>query len=307
VTGVQTCALPICYAQGEGSDTEQFQGFAEAARNQLEGVESAKLHPLKTGEWFARTSREVLELVADAEKRAGANRSKEFESTVVDLKILARLAEYHSRRVRAGFAYALFKQSQDVNAFDDAIAAERGAIEAWEGIVEAASDFYADDLKMGQPAAGLTGHWRDELVALRKGLAALEAQRQALKPAPSGSGRMQWPAAGGDREAPTVEHTPVVNAPAGQPVTIIARVRDASGVKWVRLRHRSVDQYFDFQTLAMHPTGKPDEFAATVPADQIPPRWDFMYFIEAMDTKGNGRIFPDFETTTPYVIVRLQR
>jgi hypothetical protein len=32
-----------------------------------------------------------------------------------------------------------------------------------------------------------------------------------------------------------------------------------------------------------------------------------MYFIEAMDTAGNGRIYPDLEVETPYIVVRLQR
>jgi hypothetical protein len=32
-----------------------------------------------------------------------------------------------------------------------------------------------------------------------------------------------------------------------------------------------------------------------------------MYFIEAMDRQGNGRIHPDLNRETPYVVVRLAR
>jgi hypothetical protein len=32
-----------------------------------------------------------------------------------------------------------------------------------------------------------------------------------------------------------------------------------------------------------------------------------MYFIEAMDKDGNGRIHPDLSKETPYVVVKLQR
>ena len=35
--------------------------------------------------------------------------------------------------------------------------------------------------------------------------------------------------------------------------------------------------------------------------------WDFMYLIEVMDNCGNGNIYPDLETETPYVVVRLER
>ena len=32
-----------------------------------------------------------------------------------------------------------------------------------------------------------------------------------------------------------------------------------------------------------------------------------MYFIEAMDNEGNGRIYPDLNKETPYIVVKLQR
>jgi hypothetical protein len=55
----------------------------------------------------------------------------------------------------------------------------------------------------------------------------------------------------------------------------------------------------------MLPTGRPHEYQATIPGEDLDPRWDFMYYIEAMDRAGNGAIFPDLETETPYVLARL--
>jgi hypothetical protein len=47
--------------------------------------------------------------------------------------------------------------------------------------------------------------------------------------------------------------------------------------------------------------------AAEIPAAEIDPKWDFMYFIEAMDAAGNGCIWPDLLERTPYVVIRLDR
>ena len=69
----------------------------------------------------------------------------------MDLKILAHLAEYHGRRIHAGLHYALFQQSGDVTALDQAIAWERRAIAAWQDLVGAAGDVYADNLALGLP------------------------------------------------------------------------------------------------------------------------------------------------------------
>ncbi len=301
------------YAKAEPSDTEQFLSLEEAARNLLEGKDSAKRHPLRTSQWFAQVSADVLRLVGEAEKRVGKGHNKEFNSTMVDLKILANLALYHSRRIHAGLSYALFKQAQDANALDDAIAHEGLAIQAWEKLVEAAGDVYNDNLMMGLPSSGLAGHWKDELVELKKGLKALQLERESFPPAATQNNASvarfltRKPAPGNDDEPPTLTHQPVTSAPAEKPLTITAEVRDPSGVKSVRLRYRSVNQYQDYRTLEMTPTGKRDQYRGVIPAEHVLAKWDLMYFIEVIDGSGNGKIYPDLERETPYVVVRLQR
>jgi hypothetical protein len=182
-------------------------------------------------------------------------------------------------------------------------------VEAWRQLVAAAGDFYAEDLMMGVRGAGLCGHWKDELAALEKGFAALEQQRRELKTTDEAK-RAPQPrpvAATDDGAAPVVVHQPVRTAPVGKPLTITAEVSDPSGVKWVRLRYRSMNQHQDYRTLPMLPTGEKDRYSAVIPAEEIAPTWDLMYFIEAMDKNGNGRIHPDLNKETPYVVVKLQR
>ena len=480
--------LPV-YAKMEPSDTQQFQSPSEAARSIVEGAESGKMTPETNSRWFERTGSEVLAGAEEAERRGAGAANKELASTLVDLRILGNLALYHARRIRGGLAMALYQRTADVNALDDAIALEKQAAGAWEGIVKAAGDVYADDIRMGVPFAALNGHWRDELAALRKGIAALEQQRDGFHPEPrrpvarftssdvprsgvftrempsgdyelavavdggaKGAGPMwieangidysdtfqvpaggrvekkirtavtdgklyvvfdapsngrwsagaitvtrdgpavahvpvrkaapgadlavratvdetaarvrlvygtaeagfaaaamtpagacryraaipasrvvpglryfieaedkdgrrgRYPAQGAvpvtvsaDGQPPAVTHQPVASAPAGQSIRITANVEDPSGVKWVRLRYRAVNQHQDFRTLPMLATGEKNEYRAEVPAAEIDPRWDFMYLIEAMDNAGNGRVWPDLERETPYVVVKLAR
>jgi len=68
-----------------------------------------------------------------------------------------------------------------------------------------------------------------------------------------------------------------------------------------------VTQFEDYQTLGMLPTGQEGHYGAEVPVDHIVPKWDFMYFFEVMDKKGNGKIYPDLEKETPYIVVGLER
>jgi len=297
------------YAKAEGSDVQQFANFDEEAQNLIEGHETAKIRPPETSGWFAQAAADIAAHVAEAEKRIGNHGNKEFGSNIVDLKILANLALFHARRIPAAVSYRLFERTKDVNALDDAIAYERSAIEAWRQLVAAAGDVYADDLMMGVRSAGLCGHWRDELAALEKGLGVLERQRQDFRPAGATKAAPRYVAltGAGDHEPPVVIHQPVTRAPAGQALTITAEVRDPSGVKWVRLRYRSVNQHQDYQILPMLPTGEKDRYQAVVPAEHVVPTWDFMYLIEVMDNQGNGRIYPDLNKNTPYLFIRLLR
>ena len=293
------------YAKAEGSDIQLFANFDEEAQLLIDGGETAKTRPAENSRWFAQTAADINTQMAGAEKNIGAHRSKEFDSTITDLKILSNLALFHSRRIPAAVSFRLFERTKDPKALDDAIAYERSAIDAWRQLVTAAGDFYAEDLMMGVRGASLCGHWKDELAALEKGFGALERQRRDFKetgqarPAP----RYQPAATTAGGHALLVIHHPVTSAPAGQPLTITAEVRASGGVKWVRLRYRSVNQHLDYQTLPLLPTGAKDQFQAVIPTEQIAPTWDLMYFIEAMDQQGNGTIHPDLNKETPYVIV----
>ena len=297
------------YAQAEGSDIQQFASFDEESQMLIEGGETAKIRPRQTSLWFTETATDILALVAEAEKHSGDRRNEEFVATVTDLRILAYLALFHARRIPAAVSYRLFERTQALETLDDAIAYEGSAIQAWRQLVGAASDVYTEDLMLGLRGAGLCGHWQDELAALEKGWSALEKQRRELKPTVQAQPTPRYTAfsGDGDYQAPAVFHQAVTTARVGQPLAITAQVRDPSGVKWVRLRYRSVSQREEYRTLAMLPTGDGDLYQAVIPAEHVLPTWDLMYLIEVMDRRSNGQIYPDLNKETPYVVVRLMR
>ena len=90
-------------------------------------------------------------------------------------------------------------------------------------------------------------------------------------------------------------------------IKITTRIKAKNGIKWVRLRYRSVNQYLDYQTLPMETEEASDNYSVVVPASQIDPKFDFMYFIEVMDNDNHGIIYPYLEKETPYIVVVLER
>jgi hypothetical protein len=292
------------YADNEGSDVELFENFAEAADRILAGGATAKVTSEAASRWFDEIAEAVQRSAANA--LASGAEGKEFDSAITDLRILALLARFHARRSMAAVHYNLYLRSQRKNELLAAFDGEKAAVAAWRDLVAAAGDRYSFNLAMGACAQNLCGHWRDELAKLEVNLAKLEEQCRSTKddaaPLPA------WtPRDSGDLTPPTIDGDRIVAAALGKPLRVVARVVDSSGVRSVRLRYRHVTQYEDYVTLDMQPTGRPDEYAATVPLGFIDPQWDVMYFIEAVDRENNGTHWPDFEREAPYVFVHLQR
>jgi hypothetical protein len=298
------------FAKAELSDMAQFASFDEEAKMRLDGGETARILPSANSRWFRQTSEALDKLVAEAEKATGKNRSKEFTSTVTDLKILSNLALYHSRRIPAAVSYQIFERTQNAAALDEAIAGERAAIDAWRQLVAAAGDVYTENLMLGVCVADLCGHWKDELAALEKGLASLEKKRNGLQTEASTAKPPVSKTALPDADSDSlfqISHPPIISAPVNKPLPVTVKVSTPAGVKWVRLRYRSVNQELAYQTLPMPPSGEKDSYRVVVPAEQLNSDWDFMYFIEVMDQKGRGRIYPDLTKETPYRFVKLIR
>lgn len=295
------------FAKAEGSDVQQFANFDEEAQLLIEGGETAKVRPPETSRWFAEVAAQVQAEITEAEKSIGARRNREFDSTVVDLRILARLALYHARRIPAAVNYRLYERTQDPRALDDAIAGEAEAVEAWRQLVAAAGDFYAEDLMMGARSRNLCGHWRDELAALEKGLAVLKQRRIEAPTAPPSSPAPRYQALEGPIAKPVVNHRPPAVPPPGQPLVISADIQAPGGVQWVHLRYRQLNQQEDYRELPFLPAGASGNYQVTVPADQVSCAWDFMYFIEVLDNRGHGAIYPDLDRQTPYIVLRTGR
>ena len=109
------------------------------------------------------------------------------------------------------------------------------------------------------------------------------------------------------RIAPVAQLQPVPVASPGQDLEITARITAPAGIKWARLRYRPMTQYEDYQTADMVFDPASGLYKASIPAAFIDPKWNVMYFVEVVDRAGGGRMYPDLEKETPYVVVSVKR
>ena len=291
------------FATAENSDVQQFESPRAEARSLLQGTDTPMRRPQETARWFARTADEIATELALSEKAIGPKAGNEFLSTATDLKILAGLARYYAARLPAAVAYNIYKESANTTAFDEAIADEKRAVDAWREIVAAAGDVYSDHLPFGARAVGFRQHWKEELALLEQDFTALEAERAKVEAKPGSMPAPRDP----DLKPPVISLPAPSVAEPGRDLRITARVSGADEVKWMRLRYRHLSQFEDYQTVDMTLDRQTGLYSAAIPAAFIDPKWDLMYFVEVVGSNGAGRMYPDLEREMPYAIVPVKR
>jgi hypothetical protein len=90
-------------------------------------------------------------------------------------------------------------------------------------------------------------------------------------------------------------------------LTIAVRAQSPASLKSLRLRYRHLTQFEDYETQEMKLDPRTGLYAAHIPGAFITPQWDLIYYVEAIATNGQGRIYPDLDRETPYVVVAVQR
>ena len=296
------------YANSQFSDLPQFATFEDEAQLLLDSDETARMLPSENSHWFFQTADSLNQLISKAESLPDLEDNREFQTTLVDLKILSNLALYHARRIPAGVYYCLFEKTRNIKALEKAIEHERNAMEAWKKIAETAEGVYHDNLRMGFCKAGLCGHWKDELEALSDGIRELEKQAAEFEPTgevvalPDYQPLENTP----DESLFSINHTPVTQIEKGEPISVSIDIQSENKIKWVHLRHRIVNQEYDYERLPMIKK-ESGNYAVTIDREKIDTKWDHMYYFEIMDEKGNGIIYPDLEKETPYIFVKINR
>jgi hypothetical protein len=298
------------YAQQEaGSDIQQFMNLREEATSILQGTDTAMRRPEETSRWFANTSDAILAEVAAAERAfGGRSNGNEFKSTMTDARMLAALARYHSWRQLGSVDYNLYKQAGDLAAFDEAVANERKAVQSWHELVDAAGDCYIDNMWFGATGRSFPHHWKDEMKTLDTEFDNLLAERKAAV-ARADAKPARIPVRDANPQLPVVTFVSHASATAmpGQDYVVQVKVAAPAGVKWMHLRYRHVNQKEDYQTADMKLDAATGLFTGSIPASFVDPHWDLMYFVEIVDPRGNGRMYPDLELETPYIVTSVKR
>jgi len=99
---------------------------------------------------------------------------------------------------------------------------------------------------------------------------------------------------------PEMRHQAPTTVRAGTALQVKLDLPDPANVRMVRLHYRPVNQLVPFKTLESAPGA-----AFTIPASDISPRWDLMYYFEVINRANGGWFHPNPLKETPYFVVNV--
>jgi hypothetical protein len=99
---------------------------------------------------------------------------------------------------------------------------------------------------------------------------------------------------------PAFAHIAPVAAQPGQPLPLRLQIGQPAHITSVRLHYRAVNQLAKFKTLE----AKPANPAFKIPAEDIAPQWDLLYYFEVLNDQKTGWFQPDPAVATPYYVVK---
>lgn len=286
--------------------TEKINGYVDDV---VAGRTRGKLTPQQFAKQLHEIADRVEQSLLDAPIALKQQDATQWHRTLVDLRVLARLARYHAQKTLAAMEVAFFELTGDAGRLPTALDHQYKAVEQWRTIVQLTAGVYGDNLVFGLTSDSVrsrhgnhhSGHWRDRLSELEADTAWLEsliekhaAETTVSRPLPAEQQRT-WQL--------VVTHHPPPTADGALPLELRLSLvgPDAPKVERVVVHFRSVDQTRDWQQAVLHKGG--DGYHVTLDSRKIESRFDFQYYFEVF-AERTSLLSPGLGAGVPYYVVR---
>lgn len=295
-------------------DPEIFSQINEFVAARVKGNPSGKYSPIQVAQWLEDLAEASDKSLAEAKVQSNDPHAPEFRRMAVDVAILSGVGRFFALQLRSGTLYALYEQSGDTTALEEALEAYRRARAHWADAANQAKGVYRADITYGSET-NLRGCWLDRLPAIDDDIHDMENRLAKAKETAD-------PSQGADREKVRAavhealsrparlslpcRHAPAAHFEPGQPLPIGLSVEPQSSFKGitVRLAYRHVNQGEYYETLEMQ--AKHNRYEAVIPASYTESPYALQYFFELRTQNGRAWLFPGLGadlSNQPYFVV----
>lgn len=281
--------------------------FAGELLKEVEGERSGKYSPVEVAQWLEDLAENAAKRLLETGRNPASQSSPEFRRMAVDIRILSGLGKFFGKKLRAGTLFAIYEQSGERIALEEALKTYRGAREIWAQFAEEAKRVYVSDISIGTEPHQ-RGHWLDRLAAIDADIAQMAKRLELTAQGGEGTARVRAAVEevlGRPKRSPAaVHHTVPAQFRAGQPLEIAFAIREGPRANSAQLYYRHVNQAERYESVQMqHSSG---EFRAVIPGSYTASHYPLQYYFELRQVGGKASLYPGFTaelTGQPYFVV----
>ncbi len=299
---------PKTFGNASSFDPAMFSCADEFATEMLKGPASGRFSPIEVAQWLEHMAGGAEKSLREANSRAADRTSPEFRRFLADVEIQIGLGRFFAAKFRAAVLYAIYAQTGNAGALDEALVAYHRARNVWAAFAERAKNVYVADITYG-PEPNLRGNWMDRLAAIDDDIAEMEKLRQ--KPGAGTDSGSKYGVEQVKRAIRSALGKPVrphlkwihVPAPHFQPNAALAielEMDSAAGtekISAVRLHYRHVNQAEEYVSEKMERSG--GRYHASIPATYTQSPFHLQYFFEVTAGNGMAWLLPGYDPNQP--------
>ena len=288
-------------------DPQLFIGINDFVKEMLKGEYSGKYTPIEYAQWIEDYANEAGKNLMLAETLAEGKNRPEFRRMAIDVSMQIGMGRFFGAKFRAGVLFAIYEQSNDRKALEEAIKAYRRAIKYWSELAHTAKSVYVSDITFGGEV-WLQGHWLDRLPVMDEDLGNMNKKleffsgnntlpenvtKEAIKKA---LGRPI-------RNIVSCQHNPPSTFIAGQPLDVEFSF-DKTPLSAV-IFYRHVNQAERYQKMVLNWKGK--NAKAIIPGGYTDSPYPIEYYLEVRNSPDSASFYPGFNSdlaNQPYFTVQ---
>ena len=298
---------PKMFGNVSSLDPQLFISVNDFAKELLKGERSGKYTPIETAQWIEDYAEAAAKNLAQANKVAEKQNRPEYRRMAIDVAMQVELGRFFGAKFRSGVLYAIFEQSGDRHALEEAVKMYQKARNCWVALANIAKDVYKTDVTVGE-LTHLRGHWLDRLPAIEKDITFMMQKLEQTKlnininqplldqAISEAKGRPL-------RKSIAVHHNKADKFIAGQPLNLALSFEALP--KSVVVYYRHVNQGERYMRVEMKSDG--NSFKSIIPGDYTNSKYPLEYYFELRTSPESAWLYPGFNekhNNQPYFVIR---
>ena len=182
---------PKVFGNVSPMDPEMFSGINEYVSELLKGEKGYKYSPVEVATWLEEQADTAEKHLAQAASKSSGKNKPVFRRMLIDVKLQIGLGRFFANKFRAGMLFAIYEQSGDRIALEEALKLYRKAREQWSALANSVATIYKKDVSAGE-SAHLRGHWLDRLPAIDEDIAEMSKLLEAAKTTTKSRPWLMW-------------------------------------------------------------------------------------------------------------------